>query len=156
MSSKKHLNRSAIAQHNTEKSQPKTKYINKDTALMHGWLEDGDRASLFVSIRFVQHSFECFSDWDKTEMKAFWAFLEKAHQYTWQMIKNQSGKFDKTGLAYTEIDIKQYPDCDFKKNLSPEITLFELRVTQKIRVHCFRDKSICYVCWLDKNHRICS
>jgi hypothetical protein len=154
MSNKKHLNRSAIAQHNTTTFQSKTNYINKNAAVMNGWLEDGDKANIFVSIRFVQHEWECFSDWSKTEMKSFWAFVDKAHQYTWQNVRDQSRKTDKSGLAYTIMTVKQYPDSEFKKSLDPDITIFELRVNEKARVHCFRDKAVCYVCWLDRNHRI--
>jgi hypothetical protein len=33
--------------------------------------------------------------------------------------------------------------------------IFELRINGKIRVHGFREKSVFYLCMLDREHRIC-
>jgi hypothetical protein len=52
------------------------------------------------------------------------------------------------------MDIDNYPNIKFKKQLSPDITIFELRVNKRIRVHGFRDESVFYICWLDKEHEI--
>jgi hypothetical protein len=121
---------------------------------MDGWNTEGNNAKVFVSIRFVQSDFQCFSDWEKQEMRAFWGFLEKLHEYTWTQVYGSGGKSDKTGLAYTEMSIDQYPNTAFRNSLDPQITLFELRVDGEKRVHGFRNKSVFYICWLDKNHEI--
>lgn len=153
----KHQTPSIIPQFNPKKLEVKTdKYINKDAAIMYGWLAEGDKANLFISLRFVQHEYQCFFEWSKAEMRAFWDFLEKAHSYTWQNLFAQSRKEAKAGLAYTVIPLGNYPAGDFKDTIDPNSTFFELRVNDKARVHCFRDKSICYICWLDKNHVICN
>jgi len=108
-----------------------------------------------LSIRFLQYDFQCFSDWNKIEMNNFWNFNEKIHKYSWQQIYQTASKTNKTGFAYMPIPIENYPDSNFKKNLSTDITIFELRVDEKIRVHGFRHESIFFLCWLDKNHSIC-
>lgn len=88
-------------------------------------------------------------------MKVFWDFLDKLHNYTWQQIYDGSRKSDKAGLALTRIPKRNYPDGEFRKSLDEQIELFEFRVDQSKRVHGFRMKSLFYLCWLDKNHRIC-
>jgi len=45
---------------------------------------------------------------------------------------------------------------NFKKSLDDQIELFELRVDNEKRVHGFRMKSIFYLCWLDRGHKICT
>lgn len=131
------------------------KYITQNPTIMEGWMLDGNNASVLVSIRFLQHHHECFSDWEKQEMKVFWDFLDKLHNYTWQQIYDGSRKSDKAGLALTRIPKRNYPDGEFRKSLDEQIELFEFRVDQSKRVHGFRMKSLFYLCWLDKNHRIC-
>jgi hypothetical protein len=153
---KKHLQRSIIAQHNAEKGKSPNKYINKDVAIDSWKVPEGisqDKANVFVSIRYVQHEFQCFSEWDKTEMKAFWAFLEKLHNYTWEVLKLSGGKSSKTGLAPTVISKDDMPG-DFKNQLDPETTFIEFRVDEAKRVHGFRHESVFYICYLDKNHEI--
>lgn len=121
---------------------------------MEGWSVDGDEAQVLVSIRFLQYSHQCFSDWQKQEMKAFWSFIDSIHNQTWAQVYNTSGKSGKTGLAYTKTKLDSYPNSDFKKGLDPQITMFELRIDNVKRVHGFRHKSIFYICWLDKGHTI--
>ncbi len=122
---------------------------------MEGWNKDGDSANVFVSIRFLQHTHQCFSDWTNQEMKVFWGFIDKVHEYTWTLIYASGGKIDKSGLAYTPLKIDQYPKSVFRDNLDPEITLFELRASEEIRIHGFRNRSVFYICWLDRGHEIC-
>ena len=53
-----------------------TKYLDKNLTKLDSWKLSGNNASVFVSLRFVQHEYQCFSDWQKVEMKAFWSFQE--------------------------------------------------------------------------------
>lgn len=149
----KHSSKSLIPQYNPAKIETPKLYINKDSVLMNGWNIEGNEANVFLSIRFIQHQEECLSEWDKNEIKGFWSFVESIHQQTWKQVYNGSRKDKKSGLGYTEIPLKKYPKSDFKDSIDPNCTFFELRISEKARVHCFRDKSICYVCWLDKSHK---
>lgn len=132
----------------------KTKFIDSEAASLDYFEKDGNSSSVLISFKHIQHEFQCFSDWSKSEMKDFWNFNAKLHEYTWQDVYATSRKKNKTGFAYTEIPFKKYPGSEFKEKLSKDITLFELRVNQKIRVHGFRLKSVFFLCWLDRNHEI--
>lgn len=149
---KKHLQASIIPKSVSEDKQ--TKFINKDAAFQEILENEGNTSKVFLSLKYTQNGFQCFSDWTKQEMNEFWNFNSLLHGYTWQDVYSTSRKKNKTGLAYTEIPIKKYPNSEFKNKLSPDITLFELRVNQKIRVHGFRVNSIFFLCWLDRNHDI--
>lgn len=115
--------------------------------------ENGNEKKVFISFTYIQENFECFSDWTKDEMKQFWKFYKMVSNFTWQQVIETGRKNKKSGLAYTKIKYNQLP----KNNLSEDETYFELRVNQnKLRVFGFRNKSIFYICWLDREHRICS
>lgn len=150
----KHLERSIIPK-DVSKKPSQFKYLNTNPTIMHGWTNPGDEASVLVSIRFCQYAYQCFSEWSKGEMKIFWDFIDKVHKYTWaQLYKTASKGEGKTGFAYTAIPLGTYPECEFKELIDPNITMFELRVDDGKRVHGFRDKSVFYICWLDKDHSI--
>ena len=131
-----------------------TKYINKNAALLTDFNQEKNNSKVFLSLLHVQDSYQCFSDWTKAEMKSFWNFNSTLHGKTWQDVYSSARKSNKSGLAYTEIPQQKYPNPEFKDKLSPDITLFELRVDKKIRVHGFRVKSVFFLCWLDRNHEI--
>lgn len=150
---KKHNERSSVPQ-STVSVVTKDTYINKVAALTKFGTENADNSLVFVSIRFVKHEFECFSTWRGEEMKLFWDFIRMIHQYTWNMLRQTGGKgANKAGMGYTLISPDKYPEA-LSKDIDPSSNLFELRVSQKARVHCFRDKTICYIYLLDKDHRI--
>jgi hypothetical protein len=151
---KNHLNKSLIpksaAQNNTQI------YINKDATSLFNPNTEGNSAYVFISLRFIQSDHQCFNEWTKQEMKDFWSFNSSIHDKTWSLVYGSAtkNKRNKSGLGYTVMDIDNYPNIKFKKQLSPDITIFELRVNKRIRVHGFRDESVFYICWLDKEHEI--
>lgn len=153
----KHLIKSSVPQYDPSNKKVTT-YLNSDVSKLHSLEEDGDKAHVFISLRFVEYQHQCFSDWDKKQMKAFWEFQEKAHNYTWEQVKAQATKdlSNKTGLGYTQLPPNTYPPSGIRQKLSPDTTFFELRVSGEMRVHGFRSKSIFYICWLDKGHDYCS
>jgi hypothetical protein len=111
-----------------------------------------------VNLKYYDPEFECFSEWTPDELKAFSEFIKKLKRLTWEQIYRSGGKRgDKTGLGYiphkTRAVLPKHPELDF---LNLDITFFELRITQKVRVHGFRVKSAFFLVWLDRNHRIYS
>lgn len=148
--------RKSLINKNVASLKSEAVYINKNVATLIGNNENGDDFKVIISFMHLQNSYQCFSDWSKQEMNEFWSFYKKLHQCTWQQVYLTSGKTQKNGFAYTVIPISKYPNKEFKENLSKDITIFELRVNQKIRVHGFRNKAVFYICWLDKNHGITS
>ncbi|WPU91273.1 hypothetical protein SNE25_18310 [Mucilaginibacter sabulilitoris] len=154
MSQNNNLKRSLIPQ-SASKVNTNPKFIDKNAALMKGWQSDGDKANVLISIKFIQHDFQCFSGWQKDEMNLFWDFSRRIHESTWSNIYSQSGKLEKTGFGITNISRGQYPKSEFINSLSPDIGIVELRVSKKMRVHGFRFGAIFYLCFLDRNHEIC-
>jgi len=137
---------------------PKKKhYLNTDPAFLEGWQREGNSAVVLVSIKLLQSDYQCFSDWSKQEMRVFWAFNDKIHQHTWQQVLETASKQlgRKTGLGYTPLPAKLYPNSPFKASLDPQTVFFEVRVNEGMRVHGFRERSLFYICWLDRNHEIC-
>lgn len=121
----------------------------------HLGVADGNNATPYVALKYFQSTHECFSNWTPDELKAFSSFNIKLQQYTWQQVYASGGKRDKTGLGYTPHTNRDVlPNAPQLDALSPEITFFELRVTQEARVHGFRSKSVFFLVWLDRGHQI--
>lgn len=153
MAKGKHNQPSLVPQFDPKRIQTTT-YLNKSVAFKT-ITQTGNDQKVVVSLRLIQEDFQCFSEWSRQEMKAFWDFNRQIHDYSWQDVLVQGGKAgSKVGFGYTEISRDQYPNPQFKGTISPDIQFFELRVNQTIRVHGFRDGQIFYICWLDKNHAL--
>jgi hypothetical protein len=138
----------------TALDEKESKFIDKKALYLIDVDLEGNTSHVFVSLLHLQFDFQCFSSWSKPEMSLFWHFNKEIHSKSWQDVYSTARKKNKTGLAYTIIPKGKYPNSVFTKNLSSDITTFELRVNQKIRVHGFRNKNVFYICWLDKNHDI--
>jgi len=96
-----------------------------------------------VNLKYYDPDFECFSEWTSDELKSFSELTKKLKCLTWQKIYKSGGRLgNKTGLGYTPHKTRAYlPKHSELDSLSPDITFFELRITQKARVHGFRVKS---------------
>jgi len=115
-----------------------------------------DTESPFVVLKYYQADFECFSSWSSDELCAFSQFILKLKNSKWADIYKTGGQLgDKTGFGYTKhkerSKLPKHPELD---NISQDIAFFELRVTQKARVHGFRVKDAFFLVWLDREHRI--
>jgi len=120
-----------------------------------------DNDNPFVNLKYFRESFECFSAWQKDELKAFTDFIGSLRQRTWRQVLETSGKGEnKTGLAYTPYEIATTKNGaeeqlkEVQKLIGDDITFFELRVNQKIRVHGFRAKAAFFLVLLDREHRV--
>lgn len=109
-----------------------------------------------VSLKYIQTDYECFSQWKTEELKDFSSFINKIGQLSWTEIFKSGGSLGhKTGFAYTKHDDrKKLPKYDALDRISPDITFFELRVNQRVRVHGFRVVSTFFLVWLDRAHRV--
>jgi|GEM_PF-664292 len=113
----------------------------------------------YISLKYFQPSFQCFSEWQSDELKAFSSFVEKLRKTSWDQIYRTGGKTGrKSGFGYTpHKNTKKLPNIkQLESIVSPDITYFELRVTGKARVHGFRMKSAFFLVWLDHEHDIYS
>lgn len=114
----------------------------------HGESSDGINAH--IALKYFDKNFECFSEWTKDELSCFSNFIDKMNNLTWREIKKHPG------LKYTDIDnANKIPNNYIKEKLSRDITFCELRVGEKARVVGFRRNAVFFLCWLDRNHRIC-
>lgn len=120
-----------------------------------------DNENPFVTLKYFSHSFECFSAWEKEELKCFSDFLSSLRQRTWRQVLETSGKAgSKVGLGYTAYDlstVKTSAEEHLRKarsEIGDDITFFELRLNQKMRVHGFRAKAAFFLVLLDREHRV--
>lgn len=112
--------------------------------------ENSDEKQAYIALKYFDKNFECFSDWSKDELACFSNFIDKINNLTWNDIKRH------TGLRYKMIDnAKGLPENSIKEKISKDISFYELRVSQKARVVGFRQNAVFFICWLDRNHRIC-
>jgi hypothetical protein len=83
-------------------------------------------------------------DWQKQELKALIKCLKKMEKLVWSHIRRD------TGLRMTKLkNVK--PPC----YLSPDIELYEIRVTQEQRIHGYLMDNIFYLVWFDRDHSVC-
>lgn len=120
-----------------------------------------DHDSPYIALKYFRSSYECFSQWEKDELKAFSDFLADMHLRTWQQVLTSSGKGEnKAGLGYTPYDesgAKEGARAHLKavrQQIGEDITFFELRLSSKMRVHGFRAKAIFFLVLLDREHRV--
>ncbi len=120
-----------------------------------------DQDNPYIALKYFRSGFECFSQWEKDELKVFSSFLSDMHARTWQQVLATSGKgANKTGLAYTpyeEFHVRGGAAEHLSKvrtQIGEDITFFELRLNSKIRVHGFRAKAIFFLVLLDREHRV--
>ncbi len=132
------------------------KFIVKNTDVnVESFDKSGNNTLVFISIKNIQPNYQCFSDWTKSELSKFWKFNKRLHSMTWQQVYTTASKEDKRGLAYTVIPREKYKPNEFVATLDKEIKMFELRIDGEMRVHGYRMNATFYLCFLDREHKIC-
>jgi len=110
----------------------------------------------YVNLKYYKPDYQCFSSWMPDELKAFSQFCLKLRKMKWPEIYKTGGSAgNKTGLGYTVHDnLKVLPDQPALKDISQDLTWFELRVDLKLRVHGFRATDAFFLVFLDREHAI--
>lgn len=109
-----------------------------------------------VSLKYYDPKFECFSQWNQKELKSFSAFVKRLSTTSWTDTYKSSGRSGEKvgfGMAYHK-NIRNTSLAAIAQRISAEIKLFELRVSQRARVHGFRSVSTFFLVCLDRNHEI--
>ena len=125
-----------------------------------GTKENSLKRNPYVILKYFQEGWECFSDWEKGELKLFSSFLKTLSSHTWETVYKSGGKGEnKSGLGYTSYKLDDMKNGsnhlkDVRKNISEDLNFFELRVSQKIRIHGFQSQAAFFLVLLDKNHRV--
>lgn len=114
----------------------------------------------YVVLKYFQPDWECFSHWEKAELSQLSNFIRSFSQHTWDSVYKTAGKpGNKTGLGYTPYHISEMKAGEdvlkrIRERVSEDISFFELRVSQKIRVHGFQSQSAFFLVLLDREHRV--
>lgn len=110
----------------------------------------------YISLKYYDPDFECFSKWQKAELKGFTKLITMISKSNWVDIPKNKG------LGHTILDIPTLKNStakskisNLKKTLSADISFFELRVTEKARVHGFKINETFHLVFLDKGHKVC-
>ena len=135
------------------------KNVLKQEATKDNSPADGE---VHLNLKYFDSSFECFSEWSKEDLKAFSGLIDKLKERNWDQIKKTGGSAGhKQGLGFTALNEATLPKSiqdrlkTIKQAISSDISISELRVHIKARVHGFRLLNGFYVIWLDKDHRVC-
>lgn len=114
----------------------------------------------YVALKYFKSDWQCFSDWEQHELKAFSTFLARLQKHTWEQVHATGSRKPKHGLAYTKYNIGDVKSEAIKQRLksvrdeiSEDINFFELRVNQeKLRVHGFQSHAAFFLVALDRSH----
>jgi len=108
----------------------------------------------YIVLKYYQPNHECFSQWDKQELKGFSDFIEKLRKTNWNLIRSQTGS-KKVGFGYAQIDKKTLPKANILNDISEDVNFAELRLSKGARIFGFRINAAFFLIFLDKNHKIC-
>jgi hypothetical protein len=97
---------------------------------------------LSVSFKYYARSFECLSAWQKEDLKGLSAWFERMAKQTPAAVKSAPTCHKHMGASKRQVP----------RGLSPDISIYGLRVGQKQRVHGAFVQDNFFVIWLDRNH----
>ncbi|MEH3116309.1 MAG: hypothetical protein PGN25_01430 [Methylorubrum populi] len=145
-----------VAKQQSKNSEDKNVNLKIREAALLSLSENSDDDTAYINLKYYRHEHQCLSEWDADQLRAFSAFCRKITQFRWIEIYKTGGKVgSKTGLGYTvHKDRAVLPAAPELDNISPDLTWFELRVTNEARVHGFRCKSAFFLVFLDRLHQV--
>lgn len=107
-----------------------------------------DQKHVSISLRYFQKSCECFSEWEKPELKKFSSTLEKIRNYNAAQLM----------ATYSLCSMHKGPPNESRfsipNDLSRDVPLHEIKVdpSNKLRVHGFFAGPVFFLIWLDRKH----
>lgn len=125
-----------------------------------GYSTKGSGALVHPSLLYYQPNHQCFSSWTSANLRAFSSLIERVRAQSWQQVYQSAGKGEnKASFGYTVHDDKSVlPNDGIVPELGADtnsvLTFFELRVTQRARIHCFRQSHFLFIVWLDGDHEV--
>jgi hypothetical protein len=105
-----------------------------------------------ISLKYYQQKAECWSDWQRNDLKGFSKIIGQLRQQTANELKGRGDggsppcknhKGSPRGSGFVR-----------PKDVSEDIQFYELHVHQKARVHGFFVESVFFLVWLDRGHRV--
>jgi len=156
MTKKSFNNIKKVAQKQASQASDTTPSLSKLEASLLGADSSKDTERPYVNLKYYYPKHQCFSQWEKEQLKAFSDFCKKLSEAKWTDIYKTSGSAgNKKGFGYTKHkDVSSLPENPDLTKISPDLTWFELRVTEESRVHGFRAKDAFFLVFLDRGHDI--
>lgn len=111
---------------------------------------------LSISLKYYDPKHECLSAWQAADLRAFSSTVEKLRAQTWIQVLQSGGRSgQKVGLGCTKHrDSRRLPRFRWADKISRDLDFYELRVTERARIHGFNVGAVFFVTWLDRNHQI--
>lgn len=130
---------------------PRTNKTDKDVEpvkLSGSIIDHFPNDSVSISLKYYRVTCECFSAWQKNELKKFSTTIDKINGYSPQLLQGNPNlcKYHK-GPPSQERFCR--PDA-----ISDDIGFFEIKVdpSNKARIHGFFVGSVFFLVWLDREH----
>lgn len=86
-------------------------------------------------------------EWQGTELKQLVDTLKKLGNSTWQ------DALKIKGLGIKIVDPKTFSK-DLPEYISPDVSIYECRVSQRARLFGYRIRNVFHVIWFDRNHEV--
>lgn len=99
-----------------------------------------------ISLKYYDKNCECFSKWKKDELKGLSSLIGKIAQLEANKLRSGT-RYCSSHKGPSNRERFQRPDW-----LSEDITLYELEVTDKARIHGFFVDNVFFLLWLDREH----
>jgi hypothetical protein len=93
------------------------------------------------------------SDWTSSEINDLLAGLKKIEAYTWGQIKSHGAKKSGGSVGTGYKLISNHPSLP--ESVTEDVKLSEMRIDDKKRIFGFRDGSVYYIIWFDRDHSVC-
>ncbi len=110
-----------------------------------------------LSITYLHTEAECFSNWQKLELKKFSAFINKVNKKKINELSGGGLQLDHSGDAMDK-KVREYMRKNFSQQISPDIIdgiiVKHLRIDQGIRVHGYFENNTFHIIRLDRNHGV--
>lgn len=103
---------------------------------------------LSVNLKYYQKSAECFSSWQKAELKAFSNWVDKTCTRTEAQVTSA------TKNCHAHNPGKRAAGFSVPQEVSPDVKFYGLDVTKGGRVHGFFERGQFFLVWLDRGHKV--
>ncbi len=111
-----------------------------------GFLVHFSDGKISISLKYYKETCECFSKWQKKELKGLTNLIEKLRSRTFEQVRTN------TKLCHAHLGEPSKEKFSRPEEISPEIRFYGLRVTDKARVHGFFFDPVFFLVWLDRKH----
>lgn len=107
---------------------------------------DYNNTNPFLSFKFVDESKWKLEKWKGKELTDLIKCFKTIETIKWKEVLRHPGLNCKPVVNPPKIN---------SQGVSPEVTIYEMRVCKKKRIMGFRDKDVFCITWFDRDHSIC-